>query len=120
MVSERDGDEFVIFGLARFNTYQEKGSDLSCPARGFMTHENAHVRLHGRYSPVKGDYISKLDYITFDEGFPHFVSFSEDLMSYDFTEVILKYYLKSLCRLKCALNEADAERENSILSGRHR
>ena len=115
MVREHDGEEFVIFDLVRFNAYKEEGSDLVRLARSLITHESAHVCLHNRHRPTKDDYISKLKYITFDEGFAHFVSFAEDVMSFDFTDVISKYYLKSLCRLKCALDETDAEKRISLL-----
>lgn len=115
MVREHDGEDYVIFDLVRFNMYKEEGYDLANLARGLITHENAHVCLHGRHRPMESDYISKLKYITFDEGFAHLVSFTEDVMSYDFTELISKYYSKSLCRLKCALNETNAEKRSSIL-----
>lgn len=71
-------------------------------ARGLMTHENAPVCLRRGPRPIIGDYVSKLKYITFDEGFAHFISFAKDVISYDFTKVISKYYLKFLCRLKHA------------------
>lgn len=113
MVREHNGEEFIIFDLVRLLSYQEEISALTMP---LLTHEITHICIHADY-PYNFDknYYKSLEYITFDEGFAHLLSFTDSIDKYDFKPIIDKYYRRAVHKLKLALAETDVEKQKEYM-----
>lgn len=116
MIREYDGNEYMIFDLIRFLDYQKEGEDILSLMRGLITHEVSHICIHNDYPACPITYREKLGYITFDEGFAHVLSFSDDISTYNFSPMIQTHYLHSLCKLKTALVENDSKKQQEYLN----
>jgi len=115
MVREYDGVEYVIFDLIRFMSYEKNSDDIVALIRGMITHEFTHICIHNIYPFVESEYINKLKYITFDEGFAHLLAFNDNITSYDFSKIINLYYENAFSTLQIALSETDALKQNDYL-----
>lgn len=75
------GTEVLLFDLNRLLTYTEDPQRLTPLLRAMLTHECAHTCLHRDYPvpPETAAYHDRLQYLCFDEGLAHFLSFQEDI-----------------------------------------
>lgn len=116
MVREYEGEEYIIFDLVRLQNYSNNDYDVMDIVRKMVTHESVHSFLHSRYPlPKTNDYFELLKFITFDEGFAHLISYCDNVLEYDFIEIIEKYYLQSLAKLKQAFSESDLVKQKELL-----
>lgn len=115
MVREHNGKEFIILDLIRLMSPGKKIEDIISLILKMITHEFTHICLHADYPAAQGGYRDKLIYITFDEGFAHLLSFSDNINSYDFSELIEEYYKKSLIKLEAALSETNTLKQEEYL-----
>lgn len=115
MVREHEGKDYIIFDMARLIGYGNTIDELASVIRSMITHEFTHVCIHNDYPQKPFGYADRLKFITFDEGFAHLLAFNEDIMSYDFSEIIAKYYDESLEKLKAALKEMDGAKQVKLL-----
>jgi len=87
--------------------------------RQLLTHELTHVCLHKRYNcKDENDYKEQLKFNVFNEGFAHIIAFKDNIEKFDFSELTGKYYVKSVQKLKEALNEKNPviQKEYLLLS----
>ncbi len=118
---DEQGDCHVIFDLILWTKYVGK-CDIEATARNLLSHEFSHVLLH-HYCPElteitdDTDYLSRLDAITFDEGFAH-------LLSYDATEIdavdwrsekLMNVYKRCREKLELALDEKDSDKQSRYI-----
>jgi len=116
MVRSHEGKEYVVFDLIRFHDYELKGFCVEDIVSQMITHEAAHICLHKKYSlSSDANYEQTLKYITFDEGFAHFIAFKEDIENYDADEVIGKYYDENIKKLRESFKENDLDRQEELL-----
>lgn len=109
-----NGKEYMIFDLIRFLGYND--CNLPYLVRQMVTHELTHLCLHGDYPyPSNRNYKEMLTLLTFDEGFAHLLAFTEDVSTYNFTEVLAKHYQKNLNMLFTAYNETNTGQQESYL-----
>lgn len=114
MVREHLGEEYIVFDLIRLLDYQRDISALITP---LCTHEMTHICIRADHPLAAGElnYRDKLGYITFDEGFAHFISFRDGIENFDFTDLINEHYDNSLGTLLSALSETDEGRQSEYL-----
>ncbi len=110
-----DGKDYMIFDLIRFMEYQKAGKDMASMIRGLLTHEVTHSCIHADYPEHAMTYQDKLEYIVFDEGFAHILSFTEDVKQYNFKPVIQRYYEGARKQLKEAFLETDSQKKEEYL-----
>ena len=115
MVREYLGKSYMIFDLNLFSKYYKSGNDIPTIISKLLTHEFTHICVHQDYPPVYSSYIEQMQYITFDEGFAHLLSFSENVELFDFTEINNSYYNISLEKLKLAFMEQDESKQREFL-----
>lgn len=116
MVRSHEGKEYVILDLIRFHDYGLKGFCIEDIVKKMVTHEAAHICLHKKYKlSSDANYEQTLKYITFDEGFAHFIAFKEDIENYDADEVIEKYYDENIKKLRESFKENDSDRQEELL-----
>lgn len=115
MVREYGGREFIIFDLIRLLEYQKNGSNILSLMRQLITHEVSHICIHADYPIQPTTYQEKLSYIVFNEGFAHALAFSDEIGAYDFNPMIQTHYENSLSKLKAALSETDAQKQEEYL-----
>lgn len=111
-----EGQEYLIFDLIRFNEYKKMGYDIELVIRQIITHEFVHICINNRYPKATNlNYREELEYILFDEGFAHLLSFKEDILDYDFDELIKTKLPNSISIFKQALVETDLEKQKILL-----
>lgn len=115
MVREHDGREYVIFDLIRFMSYEKEGEDILSLIIGMITHEISHICIHADYPVIDKIYKDKLSYITFNEGFAHILSFTDNINSYNFSPMIQAHYQNSARKLQMALSETNVLRQEEYL-----
>jgi len=117
MVRTYLGKEYVIFDLVHFAAYMQSGSDLRMIARKMLTHEFAHTCLHEKYTDRPDlPYVARLNYIAFDEGFAHYLSFGEDIAGIDFSSAEYSgKYASARAKLKDALQVDDPQTQAELL-----
>lgn len=116
MVRMKDGKEYVIFDLIRFLEYSNSGYDIERIIRQLLTHELAHICIHEDYPPIQYQgYIERLKYTTFDEGVAHILAFAEDMMSFDFKELVRAHFEVSIRELAKALSATDENEQKDYL-----
>lgn len=78
-----EGEEVIIFDINRMLNYVDKLEDLIAIIKNLLTHEYAHTCVHNDYQIIdaSASFHDKLQYICFDEGFAHFLSFNESIRS---------------------------------------
>lgn len=116
-----DGKYHMIFDLLCWEKYVGL-LPLSALSQNLLTHELFHVMVENRFRDIEaaqaqGTYIERLDAITFNEGFAHLVSYSQqeiDTVPWngeDLTEV----YNRSAVKMKAALQESSHEKQKQYL-----
>jgi hypothetical protein len=123
MVREHAGKPYMIFDLARLIGYRKSPEEMLDIVTGMITHEFTHVCVHCDYPEDSSGYVDRLKHITFDEGFAHILAFNKNIMDYDFSDTVEKYYRESLDKLWSALGEKDKSNQERLLeeanSGRY-
>lgn len=115
MIRKHGDDVYMIFDLVRLFDYENKRENSVHIMRGLITHELSHICIHNDYPVSATTYKEKLGYITFDEGFAHVLSFSENINTFNFSSMIQIHYQDSLCKLKAALTEYNSEKQQKYL-----
>jgi hypothetical protein len=113
MTLTHDGTEYMVFDLIQFGRGALDG-DYHCSR--VLTHELIHLCLHQQYAePRHATYIENLDYIAFDEGFAHALSYPESMTDFQFTRFLAEKYGQAKEMLKKALAETHPEKQKSYL-----
>ncbi|MPQ45066.1 hypothetical protein [Clostridium tarantellae] len=115
MVREYNGKEYIILDLIRFMSYEKKDEEIIALIVAMITHEFAHICIHRDYPVAKVGYKNKLIYITFDEGFAHFLSFTNNIDTYNFNDIIQLHYENSVKKLRIALFETNRLKQEKYL-----
>lgn len=113
MVMEHDGKEYMVFDLIQFgaDSLDEK---YSC--HRVLTHELIHMCLHKKYPKPAGlSYIDELNYIAFDEGFAHALTFPEDITSFNFNDDLNEKYLMAKKKLGEVYRETNPAMQKEFL-----
>lgn len=109
MFREFNGRDYVIFDLIRFSQYAEKGYDLNIIIKILLTHEFTHKCIKEKYPLIKNaSYLQKLNYIVFDEGFAHLLSYKDNIKSINFSS---ENYKDKFQKAKLMLIEAVKEKK---------
>ncbi len=110
MVLNDGRKEHVVFDLVRFGA-ESLHDSYSC--QRVLTHELVHVCLHNRLPDQAVSYQDRLNYIAFDEGFAHALSYVEDVASFRFDAFHQQKYPAARRQLARALEEPDPERDRN-------
>lgn len=75
------GNEVLLFDVNRMMKYVDGPDALALLLRQMLTHECTHTCLHRRYPlpDSASSFLKRLQYVCFDEGTAHFLSFREDV-----------------------------------------
>lgn len=112
MVREHENQEYIIFDLLRFHEYDDGSGNLIHYIKSMITHECTHICIHEDFPVIcNAPYQDKLEHITFDEGIAHLLALHNDILSYDFTSMLAKYYQDSLDKLREALQESNPDKQ---------
>lgn len=111
----------VVYDLPNWLLYEGK-HDISSVVGNLLTHELCHVCIGAIYKSINADsesagYITRLDAITFNEGFAHLVSYDNtpiDRVDWE-SETLMGVYKGSIGRLKLALEEKDSSKQQEYL-----
>lgn len=115
MVMEHDGKEYMVFDLIQFGT-DSLDEEYSC--HKVLTHELIHMCLHRKHPKPAGlSYTDELNYIAFDEGFAHALTFPEDITAFHFNDDLNEKYLTVKRKLQEAYGETNpALQKESLIS----
>lgn len=118
---DTSGNQHMIFDLVCWTKYLEN-YDLSQLVQNLLTHELCHVLLHQQAEQLENalaseDYQTKLDAVTFDEGFAHLVSYQGKNISRVFweDEKLVEIRKRNSNKMKDALTERDPEEQKRKL-----
>lgn len=115
MTIEHKGTEYLVFDLGNILCYQSRGIDPISVLQKLITHEFSHRCLHEKYPDTSQPYVDALFYTTFDEGFAHYLAFTENVQNYDFSPMIQVHYAPALQRLRTAYEESNAQKQQELL-----
>jgi hypothetical protein len=114
MLESPDGESVMVFDLIRFGEKSLK-ADYSC--HRVLTHELIHMCLHRDYpQPKNPTYRESMDYIVFDEGFAHALTYPEDMGAFDFDIALEERFRAARDTLGAALSETNSERRREFLA----
>lgn len=114
MVMEHDGEEYIVFDVIQFGA-DYLHEEHSC--HKVLTHELIHMCLHRDYAKPAGlSYSDELNYIAFDEGFAHALTFPDDIPAFKFDGSLQEKYQSSKAQLQVALRETDTARQRQYLA----
>lgn len=116
-----NGQVHIIFDLIHWLDYAD-GDDLDKTIRNLLTHEITHLFI-GKYrvgiddALQSEDYITRMDAVTFHEGFAHLISYeTEEIDSVDWHSASLeKAYANGKEKMHKALSETDPEKQEKCL-----
>lgn len=117
MFMEHNNEEYIVFDLINISRYIEHGYSVDNIMKDLLTHEFVHKCINEKY-PFNEElsYIEKLNYITFNEGFAHLLSYKDNIENYDFSgEFYTDKYNTAKEKLKEALEENDSENQAILL-----
>lgn len=117
MFMEHDNEEYIVFDLINISKYIEHGYNIDKIMKDLLTHELVHKCINERYQLSKElSYIEKLNYITFNEGIAHLLSYKDNIETYDFSlEFYTDKYNNAKEKLKEAFEEKDCEDQVRLL-----
>jgi len=111
IVRSHNGKEFVIFDLINIGN----NADTST-INGLLLHEILHICLHEKYAYEDNvSFLDKMDYLVFDEGFAHALSYFEYFPDFKYDSLAEERYLKSLELLERALVETNGEKQEEYM-----
>lgn len=114
------GNNVIVLDLGCWAKYLGH-RDITQLVRGLVTHECCHICIQANNAQIDkdyegGDYLKKFNSLVFNEGLAHLLSFCEDINSYDWDNTkISEVKLKSLSKLKEAIEEIETEKQDSYL-----
>lgn len=118
---DTSGNQHMIFDLVCWTKYLEN-YDLSQLVQNLLTHELCHVLLYQQAEQLEnalasGDYLTKLDAVTFDEGFAHLVSYKgKNISEISWKDdKLAEVWRKNSQRMKEALAEREPVEQNRKL-----
>ena len=108
-------EETIVFDLVNLSPYFAQGKFV---CDGLLTHELIHTCIHYDYPGglETSSYIEALDYITFDEGFAHALSFQENIFEFVFTDLYYQKFRQATHMLNDAILENDENKRAEYLS----
>ena len=113
MVRSYNGTEYMILDLIRLGQNALENPDIS---DGLLTHELLHICIHKKYPAPEGQsYHDNLDYITFNEGFAHALSYARDIADLPFDVYLEEKYKLAREKLREASFETDVEKQEKHL-----
>jgi len=117
MVRNYENKQYVVLDLIQFTKYVDLGYDVEQIIKQLITHEIAHICIHKKYPvPTSQNYQELLKHITFDEGFAHILSFSDNIETYDFTSIVDNHFKKAFLELQKAMKETDLNEQKNYLN----
>ncbi|MCL2168423.1 MAG: hypothetical protein FWB74_00185 [Defluviitaleaceae bacterium] len=116
MVREMDGALYIIFNIESFADYVAIGHCLKEIISNFLTHELIHVMIDAKYPSGNQSYTEQLDYISFNEGFAHLLSYKENIESFKPNGEYKQRYETARHKLAAALDETDPKLQQELLA----
>jgi len=121
VILDPSGDSQVVLDLSNWVVYEGK-HNIGNVIHNLLTHELCHVCIGAIYRKIEADsesadYITRIDAMTFNEGFAHLVSYDStpiDRVDWE-SETLTGVYKRSIGRLKLALAETDASKQQEYL-----
>lgn len=108
---DKDGNSCIIIDLVRISSYSDDISKISDIVSNFVTHEISHLLINNVYP-----YEDSLEYIVFDEGIAHLLSFKKDVLSIDWYSDEMNVRRKSAYKnLINALDKISDDNKDKIL-----
>lgn len=109
MVLEHDHTSIMVFDLIQFG---QVSLDENYSCHRVLTHELIHMCLHNKYPrPDCLEYADCLNYIAFDEGFAHALSYPDNIQTFRFDDFLQEKYELARAQLKQAWDETDCEKQ---------
>ena len=115
MVREHKGVQYIVFNIMSFVEYKAHNHSIDSLVMNFLTHELIHVLICADYPFEATTFTEKLDYIAFNEGFAHLLSYKENIMEYMPDNEYTMRYEKSLATLKDAISETAYDRQAELI-----
>jgi hypothetical protein len=115
MVREYKGVQYIVFNIMSFVEYKAHNHSIDSLIMDFLTHELIHVLIGVDYPFDATTFTEKLDYIAFNEGFAHLLSYKENIMEYIPDKEYTLRYEKSLATLKDAISETSYDRQAELI-----
>jgi len=113
MFLSHEGRDAVVFDLIQFSE-TALAPDYSC--HRVLTHELLHLCIQREYpSEAAKTYAENLDYIAFNEGFAHALSYPENLSAFALDAQLAKKYLAAKTTLAAACRESSPEKQRVFL-----
>jgi hypothetical protein len=117
MVRRHEGKEYIIIDIGNFCEYVKAGHDAGYLVQSFLTHELIHLLIGSKFPPGEGlAYIEKLNYIAFDEGFAHLMSYRDNIAEYKPEEGLDVKFRTAKARFEIALKEENPLIQERFLS----
>jgi len=111
MVLKHDNTEYMVFDLIQFG---QDSLDESYSCHRVLTHELLHICLRKKRPEISGlSYVNDLNYMMFDEGFAHALSYSENICDFKFDDFLKDKYERSRAALKRSVIETDIEKQKA-------
>lgn len=119
VLKDLNGRHHMIFDLLCWEKYVGKIS-LSKPPQNLLTHELFHVLIGKYYTDIEesehfGNYIDKLDAISFNERFAHLVSYNQQEINSVEWEKLEDIYIQSINKMKLALMETNPQSQEQYI-----
>ncbi len=112
MLESPDGESVMVFDLIQFGE-ESLEEDYSC--HRVLTHELIHMCLHRDYpQPKNPTYRADMDYLVFDEGFAHALTYPADIGSFQFDAALEDRFRTARETLRSALAETDPDRQREL------
>ena len=115
MVRGYKGTEYMIFDLAILSGYDDGKTDIVAVIKRLITHEFIHICIRQDYPATNLAYQGSLQHIAFDEGFAHLLSFTENVETFNFTQMIDTHYNISIEKFSQAKAETDIPKQKVLL-----
>lgn len=114
MMLEHDGKSYMIFDLIQFGK-EALAEEYSC--HKVLTHELLHMCIHNKYpKPNNLSYNDELNYITFDEGIAHAISYPSNIEKIVFDSFLDEKFQQSIEILNKAVLATEKEKQNEYLN----
>ncbi|GAA0788166.1 hypothetical protein [Hathewaya limosa] len=107
------GEEAIIIDINRMLSYVNKGEEVIDIIKNLFTHEYAHTCIHCKYPPLNStEDLENIQYLCFDEGIAHFLSFDKDIKTVQWHSNVMKDRKKNAYNmLKVAITQKQDNKE---------
>ncbi len=112
MLESPDGESVMVFDLIQFG---EESLRVGYSCHRVLTHELIHMCLHRDYpQPKNPTYCANMDYVVFDEGFAHALTYPEDIGAFHFDVALEERFRAARDTLCSALSETNPDRQREF------